>query len=208
MKTRKARTASIQPPKMSPRSSTRTDSLAVALAARIQRERSVRDWSLEEFARRSEVSRAMISKIERAECSPTAIVLSKLSGALSISMSSLLAGAEDHGRRLRRLEEQQVWIDPQTKYVRRSVSPSAGMPLQLVEVELPPNVRIPMPASSYSFLHQQMWVLQGELHFWEGREKHELGPGDCLQLSAPQDCIFVNPSKISKCRYLVALIVK
>jgi transcriptional regulator with XRE-family HTH domain len=208
MKTRKARTASIQPYKMAARSSTSTDSIAVALAAKVRKERNVRDWSLEEFARRSDVSRAMISKIERAECSPTAIVLSKLSGALGISMSSLLAGAEDHGYRLRRLEEQQVWIDPQTRYVRRSVSPSAGMPLQLVEVELPPKVRIPMPASAYSFLHQQMWVLQGALHFWEGQEKHELGPGDCLQLSAPQDCVFLNPSKTSKCRYLVALIVK
>jgi hypothetical protein len=121
-------------------------------------------------------------------------------------MSSLLAGAEECGQRLRRFEAQQVWVDPATRYVRRSVSPGAGVPLQLVEVELPPGVRVDFPASAYRFLHQQIWVLKGKLHFTEGHVKHELRTGDCLQLSVPQDCAFVNPSKSEKCRYLVALV--
>jgi transcriptional regulator with XRE-family HTH domain len=183
------------------------DAFGLALAGRIQQERNARRWSLEEFAVRSGVSRAMISKIERAESSPTAAVLGKLSGALGISMSSLLAGAEESGQRLRRFEAQQVWVDPATRYVRRSVSPGAGAPLQLVEVALPPGVRVAFPASAYSFLHQQIWVLEGELHFTEGDVEHELHAGDCLQLTFPQDCAFVNPSTTGQCRYLVALIV-
>lgn len=150
----------------------------------------------------------MISKIERAESSPTAAVLGKLSGALGISMSSLLAGAEESGQRLRQFKEQQVWVDPETQYVRRSISPEAGMPLQLVEVELPASVRVAFPASAYRFLHQQIWVLQGELHFTEGGVEYELHAGDCLQLTAPQDCAFENPSNAHKCRYLVALVVR
>ena len=70
-----------------------------ALAARIRLERTSRDWSMEELAKRAGVSRAMISKIEREECSPTATVRGRLSGALGISMSSLLANAEAEGRR-------------------------------------------------------------------------------------------------------------
>jgi transcriptional regulator with XRE-family HTH domain len=182
--------------------------LGAALANRIQTERKAHEWSLQEFSQRSGVSRAMISKIERAECSPTAAVLGRLSGALGISISALLAGAEESGKRLRRFEEQQVWIDPETKYVRRSVSPQAGIPLQLVDVELPPSVRVAFPASAYTFLHQQIWVLRGQLHFWEGRHQYVLGAGDCLQLSTPQDCTFENPSKRERCRYLVALIVR
>src|SRR5271169_5838209 len=103
-----------------------------ALAARIRLERTSRQWSLEELAKRAAVSRAMISKIEREECSPTATVLGRLSGAFGISMSTLLSNAEAEGRRLLRFQEQQVWVDPETKYVRRAVSPVAGSPLQLV----------------------------------------------------------------------------
>ena len=116
-----------------------------ALAARIRLERNSREWSLEELSRRAGVSRAMISKIEREECSPTATILGRLSGAFGISMSALLAHAEFQGKRLLRFTDQQVWIDPDTKYLRRAVSPGAGGPLQLVEVELPPRAKLTFP---------------------------------------------------------------
>jgi len=180
-----------------------------ALAARIRLERTSREWSLEELSKRAGVSRAMISKIEREECSPTATVLGRLSGAFGISMSALLANAEAEGRRLARYEEQQVWIDPETKYVRRSVSPQAGAPLQLVEVELPAQARLTFPASTYSFLHHQIWVLSGRLQFSEGPTVHELRKGDCLQLLGyPQECTYRNPSATGKCRYLVAVLTR
>jgi transcriptional regulator with XRE-family HTH domain len=171
-------------------------------------ERTAREWSMDELSRRAGVSRAMISKIERQECSPTATVLGRLSGAFGISMSVLLANAEGEAKRLLRAGEQQVWTDPETGYVRRAVSPVAGAPLQLVEVELPPGSRVPFPASAYSFLHQQIWVLSGRLTFTEGELVHELRRGDCLQLGAPAECVFENRSETVNCRYLVAVIVR
>lgn len=178
-----------------------------ALAARIRLERNSREWSLEELSRRAGVSRAMISKIEREECSPTATILGRLSGAFGISMSALLAHAEFQGKRLLRFTDQQVWIDPDTKYLRRAVSPGAGGPLQLVEVELPPRAKLTFPASAYSFLHQQIWILSGRLLFSEGPTVHDLRKGDCLQLGHPRECTYENPSA-SVCRYLVAVIVQ
>jgi transcriptional regulator with XRE-family HTH domain len=182
--------------------------LGEALAARIRLERTSRDWSLDELAKRADVSRAMISKIEREECSPTATVIGRLSGAFGISMSALLANAEADGRRLLRFEEQQVWIDPETQYLRRPVSPLTGAPLQLVEVELPPRAKLSFPAKAYSFLHQQIWILSGRLIFVEGPVVHQLRRGDCLQLGHPQECTFENPSATATCRYLVAVIVR
>lgn len=179
--------------------------VGAALAARVRRERMSREWSMDELARRASVSRAMISKIEREECSPTAVTLGRLSGAFGISMSTLLANAEADSRRLLRYEEQQVWTDPETGYVRRAVSPVAGAPLQLVEVEFPPHAKVTFPASACRFLHQQIWVLSGRLTFWEGQTEHDLRKGDCLQLGSPLDCTFENRSA-SPCRYLVAVI--
>jgi transcriptional regulator with XRE-family HTH domain len=179
--------------------------IAKVLATRIQTERQKRNWSIQELADRSGVSRAMISKIERIEASPTAVTISRLGAAFGLSISSLLSDKASD-KRLMRAKEQQLWKDPATGYTRRAVSPPGGMPLQLVKVCLPARKKIGFPALSYESLHQQIWVLDGELTFHEGGEVHRLATGDCLQLAGAQDCIFENASRKS-CRYLVALIV-
>ena len=64
------------------------------IAARLLAERTSRGWNLEQLAERSGVSRAMISKVERGESSPTAAVLGRLSAAFGLTLSQLLARAE------------------------------------------------------------------------------------------------------------------
>jgi transcriptional regulator with XRE-family HTH domain len=180
------------------------DRQARAIAERVKLERDTRGWSLAELAARSGVSKAMISKIERCEASPTASVLGRLSGAFGLPLSVLLAMAEREGDRLARRSDQPVWVDPETGYTRRTVSPANGGQLELLEVVLPVGVRVPYPASAFSFQHQQILVLEGELTFIEGVRSHQLSAGDCLQLGAPSDCVFVNESGRAV-RYLVAL---
>src|ERR1700742_3395605 len=72
--------------------STIVDTMA-AWGERLGGERRARGWPIERLAAASGVSRAMISKIERGESSPTAVVLGKLSAALELSVSELLAPA-------------------------------------------------------------------------------------------------------------------
>ncbi|MDH4413304.1 MAG: XRE family transcriptional regulator [Rhizobium sp.] len=177
---------------------------ARAIAERIRLERETRGWSLAELAARSGVSKAMISKVERCEASPTATVLGRLSGAFGLPLSVLLALAEREGERLARRAEQPIWTDPDTGYIRRTLSPANGGQLELLEVVLPAGVRVPYPASAFSFQHQQIYVLDGRLDFIEDGRSHQLLAGDCLQLGAPSDCVFVNASERAT-RYLVAL---
>jgi transcriptional regulator with XRE-family HTH domain len=172
--------------------STKLDRLDRRIGTRIRLERESRGWSLTELAERSGVSRGMVHKIERGESSPTATLLARLSGAFSLTMSTLMARAEMQEGRLLRKEDQPIWIDPQSGYVRRHVSPRSDLPLDLVRIELPPKTEIPMPASAYAFLRQLIWVLSGSLVFVEGGTRHELGEGDCLELGRPADCIFKN----------------
>lgn len=180
------------------------DRQARAIAERVRLERETRGWSLAELAARSGVSKAMISKVERCEASPTATVLGRLSGAFGLPLSVLLALAEREGDRLARREEQPLWTDPDTGYTRRTLSPANGGQLELLEVVLPPGVRVPYPASAFSFQHQQIYVLEGRLDFIEGTRSHQLSTGDCLQLGVPSDCVFVNAGEQAT-RYLVAL---
>jgi transcriptional regulator with XRE-family HTH domain len=176
-----------------------------SLAARIRLEREARGWTLAELATRSGVSRAMISRIERGEASPTAALLGRLSGAFSLTLSTLLARAELAGGRLLRASEQPQWQDPTTGYIRRHVSPASDLPLELVRIELPPGAAVRFPASAYAFLRQLIWVIKGRLTFTEGAVVHEMGPGDCLALGPPADCTFKARGR-EPCVYLVALV--
>ena len=76
-----------------------SDTLTLAISTRVKAEREARNWSLSDLAERSGVSKAMISKIERGEASPTATVLGRLSGAFGLTLSTLLALAEQTGLR-------------------------------------------------------------------------------------------------------------
>lgn len=175
------------------------------LAARLRVEREVRGWSLAELAERAGVSKAMISRVERGEASPTAALLGKLSGALGLTMSTLLARAEATDSGVVRRANQDCWRDPATGYERRAVVAGPGSPCEVTEVSLPPGAVVSMPLESYLFIRQAMWVLDGKLRFHEGDVIHTLEPGDSLVLGEPQNCTFENPGTRS-CRYVVVVV--
>lgn len=183
------------------------DDAAHRLAGRLRAEREARGWSIAELAQRSGVSRAMISKVERAEASPTAALLGRLSGPFGLTVSTLLARAEaaGGGGTVARAAAQMLWRDPGTGFLRRQLSPPGADP-ELVQVELPAGARVPYPAASYTLLRGQcVWLLAGELLFHEGPATHRLAPGDCLALGPPADCAFENPSTTQPCTYVVAV---
>ncbi|MGI9333869.1 MAG: helix-turn-helix domain-containing protein [Gammaproteobacteria bacterium] len=185
--------------------STIVDSIDDSISQRVRREREARGWSLAELAARSGVSRAMISKVERGDASPTASVLGRLSGAFGLTLSALLARAEAQGKRVLRAAEQPIWRDPESGYVRRSLIAMPDVPLELTQVELPPGADIGFPCASYTFFIQAIWVIDGRLRFVEGDVEHELGTGDSIVLGTPNDCAFRNESR-RPCRYLVAIV--
>ena len=184
--------------------SSKEDDINLRIGLKVKSERENRGWSLTTLADHSGVSRAMIHKIERGESSPTATLLARLAGAFGLSMSQLIALSEVTAGTLLRHDQQPVWQDPETGYIRRHVSPAA-IPVDLVSVELPPGVAVPMPAISYMSRRQLIWVLEGELVFTEGNHRFTLGRGDCLELGDPVDCIFTNASD-QLCRYAVVVL--
>jgi transcriptional regulator with XRE-family HTH domain len=185
--------------------STIVTDVTAALAARLKAEREARGWSVAELAGRSGVSRAMISKVERAEASPRAVLLGKLSGAFGLRLSALLARAEQAPARLSRRAEQPQWTDPETHYRRRVVSPATGGPLEIVEVELPPGASVTFPATAYTFRYHQILVLAGTLTLIEGDVEHTLGKGDCLELGPPAPVTYANGTARA-CTYHVNLV--
>ena len=183
---------------------TKLDVTGVRLAQRLKLEREGRGWSLADVAERSGVAKATISKIERAEMSPTAVLLVRLAGAFDLTLAGLLARAEGTEDRMVRKEQQPVWQDPATGYVRRQVFSRPDHPVEVVRVELPPGQRVALPASSYARIRQVVWVLDGRLEIREGGVSRQLASGDCLGFGPPADVIFSNETT-SPCIYLVVL---
>ena len=100
--------------------STIVDDPTLAIARRLRAEREARGWTIADLAALSGVSKAMISKIERGEASPTASLLVKIAAAFGLPLSLLLARAEGEASRISRADDQQRWQDPESGYRRRA----------------------------------------------------------------------------------------
>ncbi len=182
------------------------DETGKQIAQRLKLERDARGWSLAELAERAGVSKATISKIEREEVSPTAVILVRLAAAFDLTLAGLLLRAEGEGEasRLSRAAQQPVWRDPATGYTRRQVLGRADHPLEVVQVDLPANQRVVLPASSYAHIRQAVWAQSGELVIIEDGVRHVLAAGDCLPFGPPSEVTFANETELP-CQYVVAL---
>ena len=184
----------------------RMDDTSRQIAERIRLERDARGWTMVELAERSGVSKATISKIERAEVSPTAVILVRIAGAFDLTLAGLLLRAEEGGAldRVSRAADQPQWRDPATGYLRRQILARADHPLEVVQVELPPGQRVSLPASSYVHIRQAVWLQAGQLDISEDGQRHLLAPGDCLPFGPPSEVSFINDGALA-CTYLVVL---
>jgi transcriptional regulator with XRE-family HTH domain len=188
---------------------TAADVTSERIARRVQALRRQRGLSLAALAQRCKVSRSMISLIERAESSPTAVVLDRLAVGLGVTLASLFedrGGSAAAGPLVRRAA-QPAWRDPDSGYLRRNLSPAhAGAPLQLVQVELPPGASVSYDSTLREHpVHQQVWVLQGALEMRVGDDEHHLDRGDCLALTLDRPTAFANAGQ-KPVRYLVAIV--
>jgi transcriptional regulator with XRE-family HTH domain len=175
------------------------------IAEGIKKRREELGFSTNDLALRSGVSRAMVSKIERLEVSPTAALLGRLCNGLGITLSSLIAGAEKiAGSPIARENEQPVWRDPDTGLLRTMVSPrNTGSRVEIVHVELPGGAKVRYDAQRHAY-DQHLLILQGKLTWSSQREEIELNAGDCMRSSVDVEHVFANSGR-NACKYLVVI---
>jgi transcriptional regulator with XRE-family HTH domain len=180
------------------------------IAERVRELRAAHGLSLDTLAGRCGVSRSMISLIERAESSPTAVVLEKLAAGLGVMLASLFdtpaAAAQAPSGPVARRRDQPEWQDPASGYLRRNVSPpGVPQPMQIVEVQFPPGGRVAFETGARDMrVHQQVWVLEGAIDVTLGGERHRLREGDCLAMQLDRPTMFHNPTR-KPTRYAVVI---
>lgn len=176
------------------------------IAQRLKGLRAERDWSLDELAKRSAVSRATLSRLENAEVSPTASVLGKLCVVYGLTMSRLMHMVEDGFVPLLRRDAQPVWTDPKIGFRRRSVSPPAQtLAAEVLECELEPGTRITYEGSPRQGLEHHLLLIDGQLEISIDGQSYDLRPGDCLRYQLFGPSAFSTPDKCGA-RYVLFMV--
>lgn len=184
------------------------DDINIRIAYRIRELRLARGYTLEMLATRCQVSRSAISLIERGETSPTAVVLEKLANGLDVPLTQIFINetSSPSPQPVIHRNEQAEWRDPETGYIRRTVSPpNLRLPFQIVEIEFPPHSRVTYEISESSkVVQQQLWVVEGQIDIQLGKNSYALGKGDCLAMQLDQPVIYSNNSS-QVARYILVV---
>lgn len=186
--------------------STVTTDINSRIAARVRDLRAQQGLSLDALAAKCDVSRSMLSLVERGESSPTAVVLEKIATGLGVTLASLFEDAAAPPDPVGRGRERSTWRDPDSGYLRRNVSPpNYPSPLQLVDVELPAGAKVAYESGTReASIHQQIWVREGALEVTLGSVTYRLQQDDCLAMQLNEPITYRNRTR-KPVRYLVAI---
>jgi len=174
----------------------------------IQRRRKERRLTLEQVAEISNVSRSMLSQIERGETNPTYAVVWRLTRALGISIGDLARAAVDqHQSRNEFVSSLGVpeFRSPEGKWRLRILSPPATAgDTEWYQVEIKPGCVIESePHRPGAWEH--LTPLDGPLTVVSGNQRFEVEPGDTVRYCADVNHAIRNDSKKVVHAFLVTL---
>lgn len=176
------------------------------IASRVRALRSDLGLTLDTLAAKCDVSRSMISLVERGESSPTAVVLEKIASGLGVSLAGLFADSTAPADPVSRRDDRTPWRDPQSGYIRRNISPANfPSPIQIVDVVLPARARVAYETGARDVrIHQQIWVREGSIEVSVGRVTYRLTEDDCLVMQLNEPTAFRNRTR-KPARYIVVI---
>jgi transcriptional regulator with XRE-family HTH domain len=184
----------------------RSPDINARIASRVRMLRGDRGMTLDALAAKCDVSRSMISLVERGESSPTAVVLEKIASGFGVSLATLFDDSGAPAEPVSRPQDRTSWRDPQSGYVRRNISPANfPSPIQIVEIVLPAGARVAYETGARDVsIHQQIWVQEGSIEVSLGRVTYRLGEDDCLAMQLDQPTAFRNRTR-KPARYVVVI---
>lgn len=179
--------------------------IVVELGARIKRMRLAAGLTLEALCAQSGVSRAMLSKVERGEKSPTLTVMVRIAKGLDVSLSMLM-GAEPQAAASAtvRAAQRLIFRDPDTGFERHVLSPSnIDSDVELLMHRIPPGQSSGvLPA--YDVPAEKFIVVQeGHLTVLIGERRYDLTSGDSFHFKVREPYRFDNHGNSPCVYYLI-----
>lgn len=153
------------------------------LAERLRALRQQQGWTLDQLAGHSGISRATLSRMEKAEVSPTTAVLAKLCAVYHLTLTQLMMLVEaGQTQALVRREQQVVWRDESLGFTRQSVSPpDPHLGCEVLACTLRAGARIHYEQPSRPGLEHHLVLQQGQLALCIDDTTYQLQAGDCLR---------------------------
>ncbi len=167
------------------------------IAQRVRTLRAELGVTLDSLAAKCNVSRSMLSLIERGESSPTAVVLEKIATGLAVPLASLFDDTSAAPSPISRQANRTAWRDPQSGYVRKNISPANyPSPIQIVHVMLPAGAKVAYETGARDVtIHQQIWVQKGNIEVTVADVAHRLAADDCLAMQLNEPVVFRNRTR-------------
>jgi len=153
-----------------------------AIGVNVRKERQSRKLSLDDLARSSSVSKAMLSQIESGKVNPTVMTLWKIAQALEVDFNVLIKG---EGEKIRKFQvsrrEDLTKLDTGDEGVQIHVlsPPSQAEELELYWLNFKPGAALCSDAH-FAGTEEFLTVLSGEFKVAAGKNNATLHPGDVL----------------------------
>jgi transcriptional regulator with XRE-family HTH domain len=170
------------------------DEINQLVAGSVRQLRQARDLTLEELARLSGVSRAMLSQIETLKVNPTIAVLWRISTGLGVPFAELLGQDEPPSVSvMRRREAQYLYSHDRSFRSRPLLARVPGHPVELYEIWLAPKAAQDADAHLEGS-RELLSVLRGRVCLDAGGERIELASGDAVLFAADRPHRYTNPT--------------
>ncbi len=186
------------------------EAISAELGLRIKALRTDANYTLEDLSRRSSVSRAMLSKVERGEKSPTLPVIVRIAGGLGLPLSALLGAEPDLADvAVIRASERLAFRDPETGFERWVLSPAhLDNGVEFVMHFMPPGrstgVLPPYAVPTEKYLA----VSTGQLTVYVDNKPHVLKAGDSMYFEVKSPYRFANDDGHVACVYYMTIVRK
>jgi transcriptional regulator with XRE-family HTH domain len=150
----------------------------------LRRLRTRRGLSLERLSRACGVSRAMLGQVELAQSTPTIHVLWKISSALGVPFSALIAGSPEAQPAVMRARDARVLASRDGAFTSRALFPYQGpRVVEFYELTLAP-ASVEKAEAHPPGTRENLVVTEGALAMVVAGSRHELSTGDAIVFEA------------------------
>jgi len=175
----------------------------IDIGTRMRQLRRKANLSLQQLARLSGVSKAMLSQIEQNKTNPTVAVVLKIARALRVELSELVQAGPRRRFNVIRSEDEKYLFSSDEKCTVRTLSPlSLEKDIEFYRIDLQPKASL----SSEPHFHDTeefLTVAKGRVRLQSAESEVVLRAGDSVHYSADVNHSITNISRRSSTVYLV-----
>ncbi|WP_158696752.1 helix-turn-helix domain-containing protein [Staphylococcus simulans] len=166
-------------------------------AMNIKKLRKEQSLTLEKLSSKCNVSKSMLSKIERGEKQPTIKVAAQIASGLNTTVSNLLGEAKDYELIIIKKEEQPVIKNEKKSSYKKILSPtSPSKTFEFSFNEIGPNECMDLIIQLDNRKGKYIYLQKGELQLiFENKSSYTLNEGDAIYFDGKKDCKIKNFSE-------------